>query len=182
MVWRMAVLAFAALVLSPPSAADTRRDSFRCVVKEHDLAVAISACTRLLENAALDPSARAAVYFNRADAYLLQKRFDRAVADLTDSLRLAPDNAEAHLLRGKAHAAAGRHEAALPDFTAAIPQAPEPAAAYFLRGLSLEALGRRDRAIADYKTGYAADPTRFLLRKKLEALGVLPADPPASSR
>ena len=60
---------------------------------------------------------RASVLRSRAESYIALSRHDAAIADLTESIALVPDNARAWRLRGESHRIIERHEAARPTST-----------------------------------------------------------------
>jgi Tfp pilus assembly protein PilF len=56
----------------------------------------VETCTEILSRGPSEtPSSRATTYSNRGRVYLLQGELDRAFADLNDTVRLDPENANA---------------------------------------------------------------------------------------
>ena len=76
-------------------------------------------------------------------------RFDRAIDDLTEAIRLDPKRAAAYQNRGAAYNGLGQYERAIDDLSQAIELDPENAGAYTNRGLAYFAVGRYDQAVAD---------------------------------
>ena len=59
-------------------------------------------------------------YFGRGLAYENKNEHDKAIADLTESIRLDPKNAKAYYNRGLAYENKNEHDNAVADFTEAI--------------------------------------------------------------
>ena len=76
-------------------------------------------------------------------------RFDRAIDDLTEAIRLDPKRATAYLNRGAAYNGLGQYEQAIEDLSQAIELDPENAGAYTNRGLAFFGIGQYDQAVAD---------------------------------
>ena len=103
-----------------------------------------------------DPD-NAGFYRRRAEAYLLQERFDKALADYTKAIELEPSNVEYYLARAQFHGHQGPDEA-LRDYTKAIELDPSCWEAYEGRGSvllgvdregGLPAIDRAERALPD---------------------------------
>ena len=82
-------------------------------------------------------------------------RFDRAIADLDEAIRLDPNFAVAYNNRGDAYRQKGELERAIADFNEALRLDPNITPAYTLRGLAYEKKGELERARADYSTALA---------------------------
>lgn len=88
--------------------------------------------------------------------------WDEALVVLDELLILAPDSAQAHLLRGQVHAALGDLSAAENNFAAALSLEPGLAAAHYQRARLYASQGNQEAALADYGAaielapGYAA--------------------------
>jgi tetratricopeptide (TPR) repeat protein len=83
----------------------------------------------------------------------------RAIAHYTRALRLDPEDALAHYLRGRAYQAQGQSDQAVADYTEAIRLDPEFALAHGARGEAYLAKGDHSRAIVDYTEAIRLDPT-----------------------
>jgi tetratricopeptide (TPR) repeat protein len=68
-----------------------------CATREIDLV--ISSCTQLIQKKRNIASARA--YLHRGEAYYKMGDYRRAIADLDQTIRLKPGNAEAHVRRAR---------------------------------------------------------------------------------
>lgn len=89
------------------------------------------------------------------------------------ALRLAPESAEAHYVRGTVRADLGRHELALEDLARGAALTDDPwllEDIVFERGLLLDALGRGDEALDCLREGLLRFPDSELLRSGLEPL------------
>jgi tetratricopeptide (TPR) repeat protein len=103
-------------------------------------------------------AADADVLFARGEAYLAMGFPDTAAADLSDVLRIRPDDGAAYARRGEAFAKLRDYYKAVRDCTDAIRFDPDNAAAYRYRGESYFARGQYERAAADLEQALAFDP------------------------
>jgi tetratricopeptide (TPR) repeat protein len=86
--------------------------------------------------------------------------YDRAIADITEAIRLDPGNARAYQERAGAYHQKGDYDRAIADFTKAIQLDSEYHAAYNNRGLAYSHKGEYDNAIADLNHAIRLDPDR----------------------
>jgi Mlc titration factor MtfA (ptsG expression regulator)/Flp pilus assembly protein TadD len=101
-----------------------------------------------LDSAAeLPPLETADAYFTRGCEHFDLARFDLAVADFNRAVRLAPDDQEAILWRGRASFFENHVEAALADAERACRLDPDDKEAATLRAICLAALGRYEEAL-----------------------------------
>ena len=98
-----------------------------------------------------------------------------ALADHDTAIRLKPNDAEAHLNRGKAKRKLGQYFAAIIDYDTAIRLKPDYAMAYYKRGVAKAGLGQHFAAITDFDTAIRLKPdyaaaysTRGVARAELE--------------
>ena len=61
----------------------------------------------------------AAAYYSRGLAHAELGRYEKAIAEYDEAIRLRPDYVEAYNSRGTAHAELGRHEKAIADYDVA---------------------------------------------------------------
>jgi tetratricopeptide (TPR) repeat protein len=127
----------------------------------------------------LDPK-NAFAFHNRCALYDDQEKFDQAIADCTEAVRLQPDasqnanaaNKDFALLvprsgynpffnRGIAWRGKNELRRAIADFTEAIKLDKSHDGAFDNRGMSFQALGEYDRAIADYSETIRLQPGDF---------------------
>jgi tetratricopeptide (TPR) repeat protein/thiol-disulfide isomerase/thioredoxin len=129
----------------PPAitAEDFYRDGYRLRVAR-DLTGALAAFDRAV---ALRKDWLPAV-IDRANCLYQLKRYDEAIAALTEAIRLDPKRAPSYNERGLAYSNSLRHAEAIPDYTHAIELLPS-SGAYNNRGWAHLELGHLDEALAD---------------------------------
>jgi tetratricopeptide (TPR) repeat protein len=86
---------------------------------------------------------------DRGLRYLEGGDAEKAIAAFTESLRVRPDDADAHYNRGLAHVRLGNFDAARTDYTEAIKLRPQFSEAYTNRAVTYARRGQFDEAIAD---------------------------------
>ena len=118
-----------------------------------------------------EPSAPAptdAVGFSqRGLAALLRRDYAKAVADLTQAIRLDPASSSHLYNRGVAYAESGHPDVAIADFTAALRLKPSDVLALLARAQSLLLAGQEQRASADFDAALKLAPANYqaLLRR-----------------
>jgi tetratricopeptide (TPR) repeat protein len=146
-----------ALILAQPARALNSQDVQDCT-QRGDIDRVISGCTRLLESKGLNEKNRAIAYNNRGLAYQEKGDADRAVADLTEAIRLAPRNAGMYEVRGTSYYAKGDYDRAIADLTNAVRLNPKIESALWVRGSSYVAKGDNDRALDDFNEALRINP------------------------
>ena len=127
--WRFWSALFAAMIfLSYSAAAADQCDS------PDDPEAAIIDCTRSINSGKWKGSYLAAFYSNRAAAYHAKGDNDRAMADLSEAIRLDPKLAMARNNRGAAYNEQGDNDRAIADYNEAIRIDPKFAMAFNNRG------------------------------------------------
>ena len=91
----------------------------------------------------------AAEYFARGCAFSEVCESDKAIADLTEAIRLKPDFRAGYLARGAAEQACGKNEEACADMTKALELDPECVQALLGRAYSYIGLGKAKEALQD---------------------------------
>ena len=86
----------------------------------------------------------------RGNLFRVKGRFDEAISDLTQAIRLDANSAQAYHARGLIYQRQNLHQKAVTDFDAAIDRNPFVQAPYLARGQSLIALNKFDSAIEDF--------------------------------
>jgi serine/threonine protein kinase len=123
-----------------------------CVIYEQQFSEAPKPVDISGEFAAVD-------YNNRGMSYAHLRRYEDAVSDYTNAIRLAPTFAGAYSNRGLAYEMLKRYPEALADFTEAITLDPAYMKAHYNRGHVYETLERYDDALVDYGTAIRIEPT-----------------------
>ena len=79
-----------------------------------------------------------------------RERFEEAIADCTEAIRLDPDEPRLYLERGDARSALGRYKEAIVDYDRAIQLDPDNTSAYVGRFQAKADLGLHEEALDDY--------------------------------
>ena len=87
---------------------------------------------------------------------------DKAIADYTEAIRLAPKDAEAYYNRGTSYVNRGEYDEAIADLTEAIRFNPKNTDAFCNRGLAYSHKGEHDKAIADYTEAIRLVPSNAI--------------------
>ena len=120
---------------------------------------AIAGCTAVLGRGDQESAEdRAIALYDRGSAYLAMEQYDRAIADLSEAVRLDPTHAEAFNNRGIAHIRKGEYDQAIADLNEAIRLKPGYAKAFLNRGGAHFGKDEHDRAIADLSEAIRLDP------------------------
>ncbi|HEX4861867.1 MAG TPA: tetratricopeptide repeat protein [Rhizomicrobium sp.] len=125
---------------------------------EHDADGAIRFLSQALAAPDLPAHLRSTAYFSRAQAYGTNKQIDLAIADLTSSLALAPDDFDVLTARASLYQEKKLFDLARADFTAAIAVRPELIDGYYGHAGVNMAERKYDDAIKDYDAALAALP------------------------
>jgi tetratricopeptide (TPR) repeat protein len=138
----------------------------------------MAACTRVIGDAGQSTDKRAEAYLRRGFAYAQRsdqsksrEDVDRALADLSEGSRLAPNNSgvQKYVLETRAglYFRSGAYDRAIADYTALLGLEPNSAPAYAYRGLVYKALGRTSEAVADLGKAALLDPSNAALKEEL---------------
>ena len=100
----------------------------------------------------IDNDKAAAAFFARGAANSNLGKYDEAISDLNEAIRLNPNLAGLYMVRGVAHGNLGKYDEAISDLNEAIRLNPNLAEAYLTRGFTNEALRKVEEAQADYQT------------------------------
>lgn len=136
---------------------------------QHCLAVAYIGLGRyaeageLLERMARElPEAETAtiadLFGQAAQAWLLEGNYDRAIADLDQSTRLAPQNVEFVIDRAVARASGGKYQEAIDDFSKALEMAPGRTDVLVMRATAYRFIESPELALQDITQVLAAEP------------------------
>jgi tetratricopeptide (TPR) repeat protein len=177
---RVLVIAFFAMigVLASARAQDRSLDSKAwndCL--RNDPNIVIPACTKVIETHIHSNTPKAirvntVVLLRRADAYYAEGKFDLAIADYNEGIKLSPEYNRAFYNRGMAYAAKRDYDHAILDFSEAIRIRVswvldssalmhdfDYAAAYRNRGLAYFHKDEYDRAIEDFDVAIRLKPS-----------------------
>lgn len=109
-------------------------------------------------NATLEANKTTKAYFNRGSVLFGMKRYEEALADFNEAIRLDPANASAYANRGYTYLALGHIEQADSNFDKAITLEPGFAKAYVGRGSALNELGSCKEALAEFDKALELEP------------------------
>ncbi len=87
-----------------------------------------------------------------------QGRFEEAIQDYDEAIRLDPQRIEAYNNRGRAYLNLDQAQKAIEDFDQVLRLDPQLAEAYYNRGLAHDRLGQNEKAKADFDQAIALDP------------------------
>ena len=106
-------------------------------------------------------------YLNRGNTYCKLERYEEALADYSEAIRLNPEGPSAYVNRGNTYDDLERYEEALADYSEAIRLNPEDPSAYYNRGITYDDLECYEEALADYSEAIRLnpeDPSAYLNR------------------
>ena len=155
----------AALAAVAPARGASQPDHDDC--NSSDVERNIAGCARVAEDETESAKVRAIARVGRALALDRKGDLDGALADLSEAIRLNPDDSLAYSDRGVLWREKGDIDRAIADFTAAIARDPLPRSdlaeggqlnVYANRGLAFWAKGDIDRALADFDDAVGHNP------------------------
>ncbi|MDE0681477.1 MAG: tetratricopeptide repeat protein, partial [Candidatus Poribacteria bacterium] len=97
-------------------------------------------------------------YYHQAEKKYGKKYYDKAIANLDETIRLNPEFIRAYLKRGDAKSALGDHEGAISDYDKVIELDPEYVDVYNHRGAAKWKLDDHKGAINDYDRAIELNP------------------------
>jgi len=123
----------------------------------------VAQVAKVIQNAVNQPAVTekqlsASEYFERGNRHGNAGRYDEAIRDYTEAIRLNPQFANMYYNRGFAYYNKGEYDRAIADFNEAIRLNPQFVEAYYNRGLAYYNKGNYDRAIADYNEAIRFNP------------------------
>ena len=151
----LAAAAVLALLAVPASAAP--KDTADCEQMTNP-GLKVAACTRILQSGPAN-DAKTAAYHHRGVGFLLQTKFDQAIVEFNEALRIDPTYKRSYNSRGNAWKGKGELDIAIADYNEAIRLDPNFAFPYNGRANAWYNKGEWDRAIADYDEVIRLDPS-----------------------
>ena len=112
-----------------------------------DFATAEQYWTTLIEQFPQNP----AVWSNRGNSRVSQRKLTEAIADFNQAIELAPDQPDPYLNRGAALEAQGHFTEAIADYNRVLALDPQDAYAYNNRGNAEGGLGEWSKALKDFQ-------------------------------
>jgi tetratricopeptide (TPR) repeat protein len=101
-------------------------------------------------------------YFNRGDFYCYyEEKYEEAISDYNEGLRLNRNNAEGYYDRGYAYYYLDQYDNALADFDEAIRLNPQYTDAYNARGNAYYCLQQYDKALPDFDSLIQLEPENY---------------------
>ena len=102
------------------------------------------------------------------DRLIVQHRYEEAIANLREAVRLDPDHAEAHVVLASLLQRQGREDDAIRHFRERVRIKPGDASAHNELGIALADRGRLDQAIEHFSAAVRLDPGLAAARANLE--------------
>lgn len=128
-------------------------------------------CTAAIKSGDLMVRDLAATYTNRGIIYAANKRYQEAMSDHNEALRLTPDTAKVLVNRGNVHHRKKDYDLALADYNRALELGGVAKdIIYFNRALTLISQQRWDDARADLQAALAINPNSIRAMNKLKQL------------
>jgi tetratricopeptide (TPR) repeat protein len=148
-------ISFISATLALPHAgvvAQISRDWSQCVGREGSIAdVVIEGCTAVIQAGQDAPRRLATAFNNRGVAYRLNGKYDLALQDYEQAIRLNPDSANAYNNRGIIYRIKGDYDHAIADYDEAIwLKSGDFPAAFYNRALAHADKGEYDLALPDF--------------------------------
>jgi len=109
-------------------------------------------------NKAIEINPRAAFYNNRGVLYYKQKKWELALADYTQALKINPQYVDAYYNRGLVYSKQEKWELALADYTQALKINPQYADAYINRGSFYYEQKKWELALANFNQALKINP------------------------
>ncbi|NES69991.1 MAG: tetratricopeptide repeat protein [Okeania sp. SIO2D1] len=97
-------------------------------------------------------------YFEKAVKHYNEGKYEEAIADFNQAIRLNPKYAKAYNGRGLVYTLLEKNEKALADYNQAIRLNPKYAQAYNNRGIVYRRQGKNEKALADYNQAIQLNP------------------------
>ena len=119
----------------------------------------VAACSEIVSGAGYSNGQKAAAYRHRGLARADAGAHDQAILDLTEALRLDPDDAVAFDTRAHSRLAKGATDQAIADFSSAMRLQPKNVSFIIARGHAFLVKGNVDAAIIDFSDAIRINPS-----------------------
>ena len=96
-----------------------------CARRQTEDATLIKLCSEAIASDRLWPSSLARAHFRRANGHVARKQLAKAMADLTEAIRLVPDTGLYYFARARVYRRVGWYDEAIEDLKTAISLEPE---------------------------------------------------------
>lgn len=163
MTFRLFSLSFLITILAaslgaPAAHATWTTDAERCATGGSDKNIIIDACTQALKSGALDKNEQARVYHSRGFVRAINGDAANAVLDLTEAMKLEPNNPDHYYTRGEISMGRKQYPQAIADFGNGLRLDGPSVRGYYLLGTAHLDNGDRDTAIVDFSAALKLDP------------------------
>ena len=154
-----AALAVVLMAVYAPAHAQSAPDSDACHGRNNaSFDQIIAGCTAVILKGNLAGQDLANAYYNRGLAHSLKSEYDLAIADLSQVVKLTPNDAEAYDKRGADYFDKRDFDKALADFSQSIKLDPKNFRAYQNRGAVYNAKSQWTQAAADFTQAIGLNP------------------------
>jgi tetratricopeptide (TPR) repeat protein len=155
---RFCALLVAAALMAGTSVRAGENEDWCFADQESTLDEALAGCTALIDGGKLSKDKLATAYATRCSVHTQRNENDLAIADCTQSLAIAPGNAEAYAQRGEANCQKHNIKNCVADYDQAMRIDPSNPAFIYLRGVARADAGDADGGIADLTKAIEQDP------------------------
>ena len=118
----------------------------------------ISGCSKIISKSGVADKDLALAYGFRGGGHLNKGDKDKAIADLSQALRLKPNPSDAHLFSGLLHVAKEEQDKGIVEFDEALRVDPKNVRALISRGITFNNKRALDRALTDFNEAIRLDP------------------------
>lgn len=120
---------------------------------------------------AINQEKKAEAYFNRALSFEKQEKFENAVSDYSEALKINKRYLDAYFNRASLYQQLKQTDKAIKDYGRVIKLSPKDDIAYYNRGLLYSELGNKEKAIEDFEMAIKLDKIwKNELTKKINEL------------
>jgi tetratricopeptide (TPR) repeat protein len=147
-----------ATAVSPASSQSNQQLGPLCTSENTPADKQIDACNKIIALKVFSGPKLAAIYFWRAVGYNKKGDYNRVILDVTEALKLQPDQTAMYNLRGSAYYDKGEYDIAIADFSDAIRLGPPSSTVFHNRGNAYRSKRDYPHALADYSEAIRLEP------------------------